>query len=186
MGGKNPTIVTRNADLDKATDGVLRSAFGFAGQKCSACSRVYVEREVYDDFVQLLKEKTERIQPKNPLERDAYLSPVINDAALETFEQAAAEARKNGTIVTGGERITDGDLARGNFVQPTVVEVPEDSWIWKKELFVPFVAVAPFEELDEAIEKANDTEYGLTAGFFSEDATRSRNGSTGSRPASST
>jgi 1-pyrroline-5-carboxylate dehydrogenase len=169
MGGKNPTIVTKNADLDKATDGVLRSAFGFAGQKCSACSRVYVEREVYDDFVSTLKEKTERITPKNPLERDGYLSPVINDDALETFEQAAAEAKKNGTIVTGGERITDGELGKGNFVQPTVVEVPEDSWIWKKELFVPFVAVAPFDELDEAIEKANDVEYGLTAGLFSED-----------------
>jgi 1-pyrroline-5-carboxylate dehydrogenase len=169
MGGKNPTIVTKNADLDKATDGVLRSAFGFAGQKCSACSRVYVEREVYDDFVSTLKEKTERITPKNPLERDGYLSPVINDDALATFEQAAAEAKKNGTIVTGGERITDGELGKGNFVQPTVVEVPEDSWIWKKELFVPFVAVAPFDELDEAIEKANDVEYGLTAGLFSED-----------------
>jgi 1-pyrroline-5-carboxylate dehydrogenase len=169
MGGKNPTIVTKNADIDKATDGVLRSSFGFAGQKCSACSRVYVEREVYDDFLSTLKEKTERITLTSPLERDGYLSPVINDDSLETFEQAAAEAKKNGTIVTGGERITDGELGKGNFVQPTVVEVPEDSWIWKKELFVPFVAVAPFDELDEAIEKANDVEYGLTAGFFSED-----------------
>lgn len=169
MGGKNPTIVTKNADLDKATDGVLRSAFGFAGQKCSACSRVYVEREVYDEFVRLLKEKTERIVPKSPLERDAYLSPVINENALKTYEEAVEEARKRGTIIVGGERITDGELARGNFVMPTIAEVPEDSWIWKKELFVPFVAVAPFDELDEAIEKANDTEYGLTAGFFSED-----------------
>jgi 1-pyrroline-5-carboxylate dehydrogenase len=169
MGGKNPTIVTKNADIDKASDGVLRSAFGFAGQKCSACSRVYVEREVYDDFVSSLKEKTERIARTSPLERDGYLSPVINDAALDTFEEAAAEAKKNGTVVTGGERITDGELGKGNFVEPTVVEVPEDSWIWKKELFVPFVAVAPFDELDDAIEKANDVEYGLTAGFFSED-----------------
>ncbi len=88
---------------------------------------------------------------------------------METFEEAAAEARKNGTIVTGGERLTEGDLARGLFVEPTIVEVPADNWIWKKELFVPFVAVAPFDELDDAIEKANDTEYGLTAGFFSED-----------------
>jgi 1-pyrroline-5-carboxylate dehydrogenase len=169
MGGKNPTIVTKHADLDKATDGVLRSAFGFAGQKCSACSRVYVEREVYDGFVRMLKDKTERITPKSPLDRDAYLSPVINDAALHTFDEAVAEARKVGTVVTGGERIADGELGRGKFVQPTVVEVPEDSWIWKKELFVPFVAVAPFDELDDAIDKANDVEYGLTAGFFSED-----------------
>ncbi|HXF73939.1 MAG TPA: aldehyde dehydrogenase family protein [Actinomycetota bacterium] len=169
MGGKNPTIVTKNADLDKATDGVLRSAFGFQGQKCSACSRVYVEREVYDEFVRLLKEKTERIRVGNPLEKDVYLGPVISEDALRTFEEAVAEARKNGRVITGGERITEGDLARGNFVQPTIVEAPLDSWIWKKELFVPFVSVAPVDSLDEALKLANDTEYGLTAGFYSED-----------------
>jgi 1-pyrroline-5-carboxylate dehydrogenase len=169
MGGKNPAIVTKNADLDKATDGVLRSAFGFGGQKCSANSRVYVEREVYDEFVRLLREKTQKIKVGDPLERDTFLGPIINEAALATFEEAAEEAQKNGTIVTGGQRITEADLGRGLFVEPTIVEAPEDSWIWKKELFVPFVAVAPFDELDEAIEKANDTEYGLTAGFYSED-----------------
>jgi len=169
MGGKNPTIVTKNADLDKATDGVMRSAFGFGGQKCSANSRVYIEREVYDDFVAQLKEKTEQIKVGDPLEKDVYLGPVINEAAVETFEEAAGEAMKNGKVVTGGERITDGGMARGNFVQPTVVEVPLDSWIWKRELFVPFVSVAPFDELDDAIDLANDTEYGLTAGFYSED-----------------
>jgi 1-pyrroline-5-carboxylate dehydrogenase len=169
MGGKNPTIVTKNADLDKATDGVLRSAFGYGGQKCSAASRVFIEREVYDDFVAQLKDKTEKIAVGNPLDKDVYLGPVINHAAVETFEEAAAEAKKNGTVVTGGERLTDGEFAKGTFVQPTVVAVPDDSWIWKKELFVPFVAVAPFEELDEAIDRANDTEYGLTAGFYSED-----------------
>jgi 1-pyrroline-5-carboxylate dehydrogenase len=169
MGGKNPTIVTKNADLDKATDGVMRSSFGFGGQKCSANSRVYVERAVYDDFVAKLKEKTEAIKVGNPLERDVFLGPIINDAAVKTYEEAADEARKNGTIVTGGERITEGDLARGTFVKPTVVEVPLDNWIWKKELFVPFVAVAPIDSLDQALELANDSEYGLTAGFYSED-----------------
>jgi 1-pyrroline-5-carboxylate dehydrogenase len=169
MGGKNPTIVTKNADLDKATDGVMRSAFGFGGQKCSACSRVFVEREVYDDFVGRLKTKAEKIKVGNPIERDVFLGPIINEAALDTFEEAAEEARKNGNIVTGGQRITEGDLGKGLFVEPTVVEAPDDSWIWKKELFVPFVAVAPFDELDDAITRANDTEYGLTAGFFSED-----------------
>jgi 1-pyrroline-5-carboxylate dehydrogenase len=170
MGGKNPTIVTKNADLDKATDGVLRSSFGFGGQKCSACSRVFVERGVYDDFLAQLKTKTEKLKVGNPLERDVFLGPIINEAALDTFEEAAEEARKNGNIVTGGQRITEGELGKGLFVEPTVVEAPDDSWIWKKELFVPFVAVAPYDELDDAIRKANETEYGLTAGFFSEDA----------------
>ncbi len=169
MGGKNPAIVTRNADLDKAADGVMRSAFGFGGQKCSACSRVYVEREVYDDFLATLRARTEKIVVGDPLEKDVYLGPVINEAAIETFEEAAQEAKKNGNVITGGERLTSGELKKGTFVQPTIVEVPEDSWIWKRELFVPFVAVAPFDELDEAIDKANDSEYGLTAGFYSED-----------------
>jgi 1-pyrroline-5-carboxylate dehydrogenase len=169
MGGKNPAIVTKNADLDVATDGVMRSAFGFGGQKCSANSRVYVEREVYDEFMDLLKQKAEKLKVGNPLERDTFLGPIINETAMETFEQAAAEAKKNGNVVSGGERIVEGDFGRGLFVQPTIVEAPEDSWLWKKELFVPFVAVAPFDELNEAIDKANDTEYGLTAGFFSKD-----------------
>jgi 1-pyrroline-5-carboxylate dehydrogenase len=169
MGGKNPAIVSDKADLDKATDGVMRSAFGFGGQKCSACSRAYVHRSVYDGFVRTLKEKTEKINVGNPLERDVYLGPLIDENAVATFEEASAEAKKNGTIVTGGERITEGDLARGNFVQPTIAEVPLDSWIWKKELFVPFVAIAPYDDFGEAIRLANDTEYGLTAGFYSED-----------------
>jgi len=169
MGGKNPTIVTKDADLDKATDGVLRSAFGYGGQKCSACSRVYVETEVYDGFVDLLKTKTEKITPKNPLDRDAYLSPVIDEAAVERFEKAVAEAEANGRVITGGHRITDGDLGRGTFVEPTVVEAPEDSYVWTQELFAPYVVVGKFDELDDAIKRSNATELGLTAGFFSED-----------------
>jgi 1-pyrroline-5-carboxylate dehydrogenase len=169
MGGKNPAIVSDKADLDKATDGVMRSAFGFGGQKCSACSRVYVHRAVYDDFIRMLKEKTEKIVVGNPLNKDVYLGPVIDDNAVATYERAAEEAKKNGAIVTGGERLTEGEFAKGTFVQPTVAEVPLDSWIWKEELFVPFVAVAPYDSLDEAIRLSNDTEYGLTAGFYSED-----------------
>src|SRR5205085_6696660 len=125
MGGKNPTIVTKNADLDKATDGVMRSAFGFGGQKCSANSRVYVEREVYDDFKAKLKEKTEAIKVGDPLNREVYLGPVINDAAVETFEEAAQEAKKNGNVIAGGDRLTDGEFSSGTYVQPTIVEVPD-------------------------------------------------------------
>ncbi len=169
MGGKNPAIVTEKADLDKATDGVLRSAFGFGGQKCSANSRVYVERGVYDAFVDLLKEKTERIVVGDPLEREVYLGPVINEAAVETFERAVEEAKKSGRVITGGERLTHGPYERGTFVQPTVVEVPTDNWLFKEELFVPFTAVAPVDSLDDAIDLANESEYGLTAGFYSED-----------------
>jgi 1-pyrroline-5-carboxylate dehydrogenase len=174
MGGKNPAIVTRKADLDKATDGVMRSAFGFQGQKCSAASRVYVDRDVYDEFVSKLKEKVANIKIGNPLERDVFMGPVINERAVETYEEAAAEAKKNGEVIIGGDRLTDGDLERGNFVAPAVVHVPRDSWIWKQELFVPFVAVDKVDSLGEAIQLANDTEYGLTAGIFTEDETEQK------------
>jgi 1-pyrroline-5-carboxylate dehydrogenase len=119
--------------------------------------------------VDRLRQKTSAIKVGNPLERDVYLGPVINQAAIETFEKAAAEAKKNGRVVVGGERIAEGDMARGNYVQPTVAEVPLDSWLWKEELFVPFVTVAPIDSLDEGLKLANETEYGLTAGFYSED-----------------
>ncbi|HZB02196.1 MAG TPA: aldehyde dehydrogenase family protein, partial [Actinomycetota bacterium] len=78
-----------------------RSAFGFGGQKCSANSRVYVEREVYDDFVKLLKDKTEKLKVGNPIERDVFMGPVVNEEAMNTFEQAAGEAKKNGNVITG-------------------------------------------------------------------------------------
>src|SRR5438034_3757146 len=125
MGGKNPTIVTARADLDKATDGVMRSAFGFGGQKCSACSRVYVERPAYDGFVQKLLEKTAKLQVGNPLRRDVYMGPVINTKAVETHQRAVQDVQaEGGEVLAGGDRITEGDLARGNFVEPTVVAAP--------------------------------------------------------------
>lgn len=169
MGGKNPAIVSRKADLDKASDGVYRSAFGLQGQKCSANSRVFVEREVYDEFVQKLVEKTSKIVVGNPLEKDVYMGPVIDRAAVETYQEAVDEANDKGEILAGGEVLTEGEFGRGHFVLPTVAAVPLDSWLWKRELFVPFTVVTAVDSLDEALERANDTEYGLTAGFYSED-----------------
>jgi 1-pyrroline-5-carboxylate dehydrogenase len=170
MGGKNPAIVSRSADLDKATDGVMRSAFGYSGQKCSACSRVYVERPVYEVFVSELIDKAKALKVGDPREKDVYTGPVINDKSVETFEQAVRDvAVGGGEVLLGGQRITDGPLGRGNFVQPTVVTAPLDHRVWKDELFVPFVAVAPVDSVDQALQLANDTEYGLTAGIYSED-----------------
>src|SRR2546428_11637699 len=105
MGGKNPAIVMPSADLDKASDGVMRSAFGAQGQKCSACSRVYISKAVRDEFVRLLVEKTKTIKIGNPLNRDVYLGPVINEDAVRTYEQAIAQAKRDGgTITSGGGR----------------------------------------------------------------------------------
>src|SRR6516225_1987558 len=171
MGGKNPALVMRSADLDKASDGVMRSAFSAQGQKCSACSRVYVTRAVRDEFVRLLVEKTKRIKVGNPLNRDVYLGPVINEDAVKTYERAVAQAKADGgKILTGGRRLTDGEFAHGYFVEPTIIDgLPTNHPLFSEELFVPITVVGDVTSLDEAIALANSTEYGLTAGIFSED-----------------
>jgi 1-pyrroline-5-carboxylate dehydrogenase len=167
MGGKNPAIVTATADLDAAAEGVMRGAFGFSGQKCSATSRVYVERAVYDEFVDKLVEKTAKLKVGNPIEADVFTGPVIDEAAVARFGEAVEETgRSGGTVLAGGHLLAEGDLARGHYLEPTVVTAPMDSWVWSRELFMPFLVVGPVDSLDEAIQRANDTEYGLTAGVF--------------------
>ena len=122
-----------------------------------------MEREVYDDFVSLLKEKTEKIKVGNPIERDVFLGPVVNEEAIEHVR--AGSRRGEERERDHGRRADHRRRPRARPVRAAdVVEAPDDSWLWKKELFVPFVAVAPFDELGDAIDKANDTEYGLTAG----------------------
>jgi len=167
LGGKNAAIVMDTADLDAAAEGIMRSAFGLQGQKCSATSRVYVHRAVRQPFVQKLLEKTAAIRIGDPTERDVYLGPVVNEKALKRFAQAAARARKDGKILTGGEQLTGGALGRGYYVAPTIVELPKNSALFEEELFLPFLALAEVSSLDEALAEANKVEYGLTAGIFS-------------------
>jgi 1-pyrroline-5-carboxylate dehydrogenase len=170
MGGKNPAIVSRKADLEEAAEGIMRSAFGFGGQKCSANSRVYVERPVHDELVRLLVEKTEKIALGDPLVRSNWLGPIIDQRAVERHQAAVGEARRDGTVFTGGEHLTDGDLSRGFYVEPTVVGgLPASHRLFQDELFAPFTAVAPVDSIDEALTLANDNVLGLTAGVYSED-----------------
>ena len=170
MGGKNPVIVTGSADLDLAVEGTARSAFGFGGQKCSAASRVYVDRTVADEFVGRLVSRAAAVPHTSPLEPGGFLSPVVDDRALARFDSIVAEVRSTGDVLVGGERLTDGDLARGNFVAPTVVTAPDHSVVWSTELFLPLIAVRVVDSLDEAIDLANAGPYGLTAGLFAEEA----------------
>jgi 1-pyrroline-5-carboxylate dehydrogenase len=171
MGGKNPAIVTAKADLEEAADGIVRSAFGFGGQKCSANSRVYVERRVHDELVKLIVQKTEEITIGDPLLRANWLGPIIDERAVGRYLAAVSDARRDGRVLAGGERLSEGDLARGTFVEPTVVGyLPADHRLFQDELFVPFTAVHAVDSLDEALRLANDSAYGLTAGVYTEDA----------------
>jgi 1-pyrroline-5-carboxylate dehydrogenase len=171
MGGKNPAIVMASADLDEAAEGVARSSFGFDGQKCSANSRVYVHRQVADAFVAKLAERAKAIKVGDPTKRENWMGPVINERSLRKFTDAVAEAKADGgTIAAGGEVLTTGDEARGYFPTPTVVTgLPATHRLFRDELFVPFVVVAEVDTLDEALQLANDTAYGLTAGIFTGD-----------------
>jgi 1-pyrroline-5-carboxylate dehydrogenase len=170
MGGKNPAIVSRKADLEEAAEGIMRSAFGFGGQKCSANSRVYVEKPVHDELIRLLVEKTEKVTIGDPLKRENWLGPVVDQRAVERYRQATTDARRDGRVFVGGEVLSDGDLARGNYVEPTVVgNLPANHRLFQDELFVPFTAVHAVDSLEEAIRLSNDSVYGLTAGVYSED-----------------
>ena len=171
MGGKNPALVMRSADLDRATDGVKASAFGLQGQKCSACSRVYVEGPVREAFTQALVDKTRNIRIGNPLEKDVWLGPLISETAYERYRDAVAQAVKDGgQVLTGGERLSGGLFDHGFYVEPTVIDgLPLDHELFNTELFLPITVVGEVDGLESALELANDTEFGLTAGIFSED-----------------
>jgi 1-pyrroline-5-carboxylate dehydrogenase len=167
MGGKNPAIVSRHADMERAAVGIVRSAFGLQGQKCSACSRVYIEEPVYDELVSRLVELTNKMKIGDPTKREIYLGPVVNKSSYQDFKNYTEELSQAGTFLTGGKTLTEGEHARGYFCAPTLVaEVPLDHRLWKHEMFLPITTVARVSDLDEAMELANDVDYGLTAGFY--------------------
>ncbi len=171
MGSKNPAVVTSKADLEKAAEGVVRGAFGYGGQKCSATSRVYVERGVKNDFLKVLKNRVEQLKVGDPREKEVFVGPVINDQSVKKYEHSLQTALKDGAkIVASGVLERDDSASKGHYVKPVVLTgLPSKHRLIKEELFVPFVIVDEFKTLDEAMEKANDTEFGLTAGIFSQD-----------------
>jgi 1-pyrroline-5-carboxylate dehydrogenase len=166
MGGKNPAIVSDRADLDAAAAGIASSAYGFSGQKCSACSRVIVLDAVHDELVEKLAARAAELTVGDPADRDAFTGPVIDARAVARYTDAAAEAERDGSVVAGGRRL---DLP-GHFVAPTVVTgLPAGHRLTREELFVPFVTVTRVGSFDEALAEANAIDYGLTAGVFSRD-----------------
>jgi 1-pyrroline-5-carboxylate dehydrogenase len=173
LGGKNPAIVSRHADLERAASGIIRSAFGLQGQKCSAASRIFIEEPVYDELLGRLKAMAEKLVIGDPTERQVFLGPVINQAAYQGFKNYTEELSQAGTFVTGGHVRTEGALGKGYYCEPTfVTDVPLSHRLWKYEMFLPITTIARVKNLDEAMQHANDVNYGLTAGFYgSEDET---------------
>ena len=170
MGGKNPVIVMPAAKLDDAAEGIMRSAFGMGGQKCSACSRVYVHKQRYKPLLEALVEKARAQKIGPPDHRDTFLGPLINEQALAKYQKAIALGKREGTVLYGGHRLTKGEFAHGFFVEPAIIaDVPKNSKLFEEEFFAPVLAVTEVKSLDEAITLANNSGcYGLTAGIFTE------------------
>ncbi|MEW5984191.1 MAG: aldehyde dehydrogenase family protein [Acidobacteriota bacterium] len=167
MGGKNPCIVTARGDLERAVTGIVRSAYGLSGQKCSALSRVYVEDAVADELLGRLVEAVQAVTVGDPTRREIHMGPVITARAAGDFERCSARLRVGGgRILTGGTRLTGGDLGHGHFVAPTLAEAPAGHPLYQEEMFLPILMVCRVADLDEGLRLANAAGLGLTAGCY--------------------
>jgi len=168
LGGKNPSIVSRHANLEDAATGIVRSAFGLQGQKCSANSRVLVEEPVYEELLGKLKAKTESLVIGDPTERATYWGPVINQSSYNDFKNFTEEIdQAGGNFLTGGHVKTGGLYDKGFYCEPTfVTDLPYEHRLWQYEMFLPITTIGKVSDLDQAMKIANDVNYGLTAGFY--------------------
>ncbi|NKX55419.1 aldehyde dehydrogenase family protein [Arthrobacter mobilis] len=164
MGGQNPAIVARSADLDAAAAGIVRSAFGLSGQKCSACRRVIVDDAVADELIAKIVRLADGLVVGDPADPRSNLGPVIDDAIATRIDQALELARRDGTVHTGGRMFS----LPGNYYRPIVVsDLPRGHRLTREELFAPFLSIIRVSSFDEALEEANAVDYGLSAGVFS-------------------
>ena len=170
MGGKDAIIVAEDADLDEAATGVVQSAFGFQGQKCSACSRAIIDARVYDPMVQKIAERTAKIKVGAPTDNATTMSAVINEKAFKTINGYVDKGKsEGGRVVAGGG--ADGE--QGFFIEPTVIaDVKPGDTIEQEEIFGPVLAVIKANDYDHALEIANDTQFGLTGAVYSTDETK--------------
>jgi 1-pyrroline-5-carboxylate dehydrogenase len=169
MGGKDSIVVADDADLDKAADGVAASAFGFQGQKCSACSRAIVDAKVYDRFLDKLVERVRKITVGPPEDRATYMGPVVNESAQRKILEYIDTGKRDGRLLCGGEE----GAGDGYFVQPTVIaDVEPKAVISQEEIFGPVLAVIKAKDWEHAMEIANNTEYGLTGSVYTRDEKR--------------
>jgi len=171
MGGKDAIIVDREADLDSAVTGVVQSAYGYQGQKCSACSRAIVDEKVYDEFLAKLKDKVAAVTMGAPEKPENYMGPVISAAAKKTILNYIETGKREGRLIAGG----DAGPGAGYFIQPTVIaDVDSKARIFQEEIFGPVLAVTKARDFDHALQLANDTEYGLTGAMYSKNPEKIR------------
>jgi aldehyde dehydrogenase (NAD+) len=174
LGGKNPMIVLDDANLELALDGALWGAFGTTGQRCTATSRIIVQKGVYDEFTHQLVERAKRLKVGNGLDETVEMGPAINKAQLETDLQYIEIGQNEGAkMLCGGHRLDRGEYQHGWFVEPTVfADVDPKMRIAQEEIFGPVVSVIPCDNLEQAIEIANDIEYGLSSAIYTKDVNR--------------
>jgi 1-pyrroline-5-carboxylate dehydrogenase len=173
MGGKDAIIVEDDANIDVAVEGVAVSAFGFQGQKCSACSRLILHEKIYDTFLDKLKARVEKITLGDPAENPG-MGPVVNKGSLESILDYIEVGKKDGRLLTGGKRVAGND---GFFVEPTVIaDIPPKSKLEQEEIFGPVLAVIRSRNFEHALEIANDTEFGLTGALYTSDARKIEKG----------
>lgn len=166
MGGKDSIIVDRDTNIDEAATAVVVSAFGFQGQKCSACSRAIVDEAVYDEFVDLVAKKTKQLRVGDPESADTQVGPVVNASAMKSIKGYIERGLVEGRLVAGGAVKPDA----GFFIEPTVIaDVPPDAVISQEEIFGPVLAIIKSKDFDDSLRIANNTEFGLTGAVFTND-----------------
>lgn len=170
MGGKNACIVTEHADLERAALGIVRSAYGMGGQKCSALSRLYVHEAVADALIDKLRTRIQALRIGDPCLRDNWLGPAINGGAYEKYARYADELRCDGArLLVGGHWLREGGQARGFYVEPILAEAPAAHPLWHEEMFLPILMLNRVPTREEAMRLANDSALGLTAGVYGSD-----------------
>jgi aldehyde dehydrogenase (NAD+) len=174
MGGKNAVVVLDDADLDLAVPGIMQGAFGSTGQRCTATSRVVAQRKILGELTERLVAETRKIVVGNGIDPRATMGPTVDESQLQTDLRYIAIAQEEGAkLLCGGRRLSEGDLAHGFFVEPTIfTDVRPEMRLAQEEVFGPVLAILPVDSFEEAVRVANDVPFGLTSAIYSRDANR--------------